>query len=226
MKIGIFGDSFAEKNHAGTGLIWYDILQKNHGHQVECFGESGSSIAFSADLINHFAQQYDLVIWCLTLPGRFTLPDVVNGRRVHISGAYDKCTSSDLEIAKKHKICIDYLTHVFEWQTEKFIAKCVALHLQTIHDNIMIIPCFAAPLDCDFNLYTLNEKEAQHYFPGKSMPEIYQKYHDIRPGHLTEENQVILAQLINQNLSPGIFQTSYDNFVTPVKPFDRTFKKI
>lgn len=226
MKIGVFGDSFAEKNYAGTGLIWYDILQKDHGHQVECFGESGSSILFSAELIHKTAQLYDLVIWCLTTPGRFSLPNMINGRRVHVTTSQDQCVAKDLEIAKKHSVCVDYLKYVFEWETENLIGRALASYLQTTHGNVMILPCFPPPLSSQFNLYTLCENEAQHYFPGQSIPKIYQEYQDVRPGHITQENQAILAGLINQNLVPGIFQTSYDNFVAPVKPFDQAFKKL
>jgi hypothetical protein len=75
-------------------------------------------------------------------------------------------------------------------------------------------------------LYTLCEQEADYYFPGKTIPEIYQFYHDLRPGHITSENQKILAELINKNLSPGIFQASYDDFIKPTQPLHVTFKPL
>jgi hypothetical protein len=72
----------------------------------------------------------------------------------------------------------------------------------------------------------LCEWEAQFYFPNKTIPEIYQVARDLRFGHLTDENNLILAKLINANLQPGIFQTEYSNFVTPIQPFDNCFGKL
>jgi hypothetical protein len=225
MKIGVFGDSYADKGFkTSSNLIWYNMLEHLYGHQVDCFGEGGSSIMFSADLIQQKAKDYDLVIWCLTNPGRFTLPHVINGRNIHITTSWDKCNIPDAEISKKHNVCIDYLKYIFDWNTESFIGKCIVSYLQNMHGNILVIPCFPAPLDAVFNLYTVCEQEANHYFPGKTIPEIYQLYQDMRPGHLTIENQKILAELINANLNPGIFQAGYDDFVKPTQPLLGTFR--
>ena len=227
MKIGVFGDSYADKGYKKcTNHIWYNFLEHVYGHQVDCFGESGSSIMFSADLIQQKAKSYDLVIWCLTTPGRFTLPHVINGRNVHVTTSSDKCKISDVEISKKHSICIDYLKYIFDWDTENFIGKCRVSYLQNIHNNILVIPCFAPPLNAEFNLYTLCQQEANHYFPEKTIPEIYQFYQDLRPGHITCENQKILAELINKNLSPGIFTAGYDNFIKPTQPLHVTFNPL
>jgi hypothetical protein len=219
MNIGVFGDSYAEKKSSGT--IWYRLLQDKHGHTVESFGEGGSSINFSARLIDQLAKNYDLVIWCVTTPGRFSFQ--VENYQHHITTAWDQYQGPNLEIAKKHQVSIEYLKYMFDWEEENFVGRSVVSYIMTQHNNIMIIPCFPPPLDAKFNLYTLCEQEARYYFPGKTIPEIYQKYEDLRPGHISDENQKILAELINNNLRPGIFQTSYDNFVKPSLPFERVF---
>ena len=227
MKIGVFGDSFADKSYqfSKSPAIWYNFL-KNHNHTVECFAEAGSSILFSAELIKKHFQNYDLVIWCLTTPGRFSLPHIVNNRSYHITTANDICTNKDSEVITKHKICVDYLKYIFDWETENLINKSLVAYLQNECGNLLIIPCFPPPLDVEFNLYKLCEWEADFYFPGKSIPEIYQKYQDLRPGHITVDNQRILAELINQQLTPGVFQTSYTNFINPQLPIDKIFQKL
>lgn len=227
MKIGVFGDSYAEKNYqdSSTPIIWYSFL-KNYNHTVECFGESGSSILFSAELIKKHYQNYDLVIWCLTTPGRFSLPHTVNDRSYHVTTANDTCTSKDFEIITKHKVCVEYLKYIFDWESENLVSKSLVLYLQSVCKNLLIVPCFPPPLNADFNLYKLCEWEADFYFPGQSIPEIYQKYQDLRPGHITEENQKILAELINDKLTPGIFQTDYSNFIQPTLPIDKVFQKL
>jgi hypothetical protein len=144
---------------------------------------------------------------------------------VHVTTAWDQCNFSDIEIQKKHSVCIDYLKYIFDWETENLVGRSLVSYFQSVHHNIMVIPCFSPPLSAKFNLYNLCEWEANFYFPGKNIPEIYKSYQDLRPGHITQENQKILAQLLNQNLKPGIFQTSYDNFVKPTLPFEKAFKK-
>jgi hypothetical protein len=228
MKIGVFGDSYAEKGFVNTqhSQIWYNFLQRDYGHTIDCFGESGSSIVFSAKLIKQYALDYDLVIWCLTTPGRFSLPHTVNNRTVHITTAQDQRSFSDIEIQKKFLVCIDYLKYMFDWETENLIGFSLAQHLQNLYQNIMIVPCFLPPLSAEFNLYNLCQWEANFYFPEKSIPEIYKSYHDLRAGHLTQENQKILAELLNQNLKPGVFQTDYNSFVQPTQSLQKTFKKL
>jgi hypothetical protein len=222
MNIGVFGDSFADKTwHAD---IWWQLLKTEYGHQVECFGECGSSILFSAQHINRLAKNYDLIIWALTTPGRFSLQDKT--KTVHVKHSQDACSSSDLCVQKQIDICRDYLVHVFDWEQENFVGESIAFHLQEKYKNIMILPCFPAPLSAEFNLYQLCEREAQEYFPNKSIPDIYLEYQDLRPGHLTTDNQRILAKLINEKLQPGIFQTDYSNFVKSGQPIEQCFLKL
>ena len=219
MNIGVFGDSFAEKNSHET--IWFRLLQYKHGHSVTSFGESGSSINFSARLIDSLAKNYDLVIWCVTTPGRFSFQ--VDNRQHHVTTSQDKYYGNNIEIEKKHQTCVNYLKYVFDWEEENFIGRGVTSYITTQHNNVMLLPCFPPPLNSEFNLYTLCETEAQYYFPKKTYPEICQVYQDLRPGHISSENQEILAQLVNDNLQPGVFQTDYINFIKPSLPLEKVF---
>lgn len=222
MKIGVFGDSYAEKTASDD--IWFNILKNKYNHQVESFGQGGSSINFSARLIQQLASNYELVIWCVTTPGRFSFN--VDNIQHHVTTAWDRCNKDNIEISTKHRVCIEYLKYVFDWEEENFVGRSVVSYVTSTCTNVLVIPCFPPPLDSDFNLYTLCEQEAQHYFPKKSIPEIYQQFEDLRPGHITPENQEILAKLINNNLSPGIFQTSYSNFVKPTLPLEKVFRPL
>jgi hypothetical protein len=229
MKIAVFGDSFADKSHADSqDAIWYNFLQHEHGHEVTCWGEAGSSILFSAELIQKHARDYDLAIWCLTTPGRFSLPHNFHDsdRHVHVTAAWSQCLIDNIEIRKKHAACIDYLKYIFDWDTENFVGRAVVSYVQQQNPNLMVIPCFPPPLDTKFNLYTLCEWEAGFYFPGKTIPDIYQRYHDLRPGHISRQNQRLLADLISKELKPGVFQTSYENFQAPSQPMEEVFARL
>ena len=235
MKIGIFGDSFVEKKYflnTGNCKTWYYLLKDLYEHEVDVYGESGSSIMFSAKLIEQYAAQYDLVIWALTIPGCCSFYSHSNKKNYHFSSSNTMYSVDDVDIAKKVKIFLDYSKYVVDEQDENFLYRALVSHLTTIHQNIMVLPCFPYPLQTTFdlynffNLYAVSVKEAQHYFPNKNMAEISQNYMDIRPGHLTDQNHKILSKLINDNLSPKIFQTDFKNFVTPTDPLEKVFQKL
>lgn len=229
MKIGVFGDSYCDKARLNSDppVVWHNFLKQDYGHTIECFGEFGSSILFSAQLIEQHAVNYDLVIWCLTTPGRFSFPGPTpEERSYHVTTSWDECHTKDIDLAKKHAVCVDYLKYVFDWKNESFVGKSIVSYIQSTFSNIMIIPCFPPPLSANFNLYGLCEREAQAFFPGKELHEIYKDYRDIRAGHLTLENHEILARLVNDSLTPGVFQTSYDNFVSPTIPLEKIFIKL
>jgi len=228
MKIGVFGDSFCNKLRLNDNppSIWYNFLQQDYGHDIDCFGEAGSSIVFSAQLIEQRATDYDLVIWCVTTPGRFSFPEHEGPWHgsYHITSASDRCNTTNIDLANKHQACVDYLKYVFEWPTENLIGRSIVSYLQTQFSNIMIIPCFPGPLEAEFNLYDLSQREIDHYFPGKEFADIFKNYYDTRVGHLTLNNQKLLARFINDNLAPGLFQTNYDLFLPSTVPLEEIFK--
>jgi hypothetical protein len=217
MKIGVFGDSYADKN-AGND-VWFNRLFLDYGHDVTSFGEMGSSIMFSATLIQAHAKNFDLVIWCLTTPGRYSFQ--LNGKQYH--NVCERSTKDSSELSQKIQAYAQWLTYMYDRDEENFIGQTVVNYLQNMYDNIMIVPCFPEPLLDKNHLYQVCETETQHYFPGWPLHEVNQKYRDLRPGHLTAANQKILADMINNNLVPGVLNIDYNKFVTPTEPFENCF---
>ena len=221
MRIAVFGDSFAARQSAPQ--IWWQVL-KTFGHEVDCYGEPGSSIGFSARLIEQHAKNYDLAIWCVTTPGRFSIE--TSQGLVHTSG---RIHSDNVEVSAIGEAVESYRKYLFDWDTENLAGKALVAYLELRFKNILVIPSFPPPIythpdPIGFNLYILSEQEAKAYFPGKTLPEIYEKYHDLRPAHLTHVNNYRLAELINQNLKPGLFQTSYENFDHPTDLLENVFE--
>lgn len=213
MRIGVFGDSYAEKD--ANADAWWQRLIHDHNHDVVSYGVSASSIPFSMTLLEQFAAQHDFNIWCFTTPGRFSVP-------MHNTGFFHSAdwinTTGDLTAGldgnngEVIKVCQRYLKYVFDLKYENFVATLIANHFLEKMPNLMIIPCFDAPLFTKFNLYGLCSLEIQTIFPGRQTHEIYKKYQDIRVCHLTKKNNKILAHLINEHLVQGIFQADYENF--------------
>ena len=225
MKIGVFGDSFAAKHWFGD--IWWQCL-KDHGHDVTSYGEAGSSILYSAKIIDQHAHKFDFLIWALTCPGRISLK-INDSEHAHLTFKKHPskfCELEEFDFKKKLQTYNDYLKYLYVADDENMIGQAMAHYFMQKYQNLMIVPCFWLPLQVKFNLYKLSEWELQHLFSeNQSWDEIHQKYRDVRSGHLTNANNKILADLINQSLKPGIFQTEYSNFKSPDVPFDHLLHK-
>ena len=230
MKIGIFGDSFADSQT--TKDIWWKYLNSYYHHDVECFGESGSSIVFSARQIIDLYKNYDLIIWCVTSPNRLTIwhRTIFKETAVHITGRHHK-NHPDPEIQEQINIAEQYLTRVFDWPDGEFVGQCVVEFVKSKVSNLLIIPSFPAPIYQDaakakFNLFDLYCKETVNYFPGdQEIAEILDEYHDQRAGHFTTQTHQTLAKILTESLTPGIFETEYSNFLPPVELFENIFIK-
>ena len=76
-------------------------------------------------------------------------------------------------------------------------------------------------------MFDLCCKETVTYFPDqRGIAEIQDEYHDQRAGHFTAQTHQKLAELISPSLTPGLFQTDYNNFKEPVEPFENIFIKL
>jgi hypothetical protein len=223
MNIGVFGDSYAEKQSPIDA--WWQRLIHDHGHNVTSYGEAGSSISFSANLLAQFHNQHDFNIWCLTIPGRISAP-LGDGSFFHSTKHMDgqgnlKEVPVGFGTANKQSVNIHftlidtshkYLKYIFDWDYEVLVGKLLVDHYLKIIPNLMIIPCFGPPLDTEENLFKVCELEIQSVLPGKQVPEVYQEYWDKRSCHLTTTNNKILSNIVNQNLSPGILKIQHSDF--------------
>jgi hypothetical protein len=224
MKIGVFGDSYADKTQDESS-IWWGIIKQTTDHDVVCFGESASSMMFSAKKILENYHKHDLVIWCLTQSGRQTV--YWEGKPMHFSFGADFKNHPSKYVREQWSLFIDYWqSDLLDWENEKIMGKALVQYVSNVCKNVMIVPCFRDPLEYDFNLFDLSQREAEFYFGPKDAEQFYSKYRDLRPGHLSITNQRILAQEITAKLVPGIFQSDYSNFLDPAVPLDQMFKKL
>lgn len=227
MKIGVFGDSFAEQ--VWEDRIWWTVLNQM-GHDVTSHGEGGSSITFSALRLEQYAHEYDFNIWVLSAPCRISFRRRNTNDWIHaVSGAgAPMLADSTLTSLEKRKLEIikEYIAYLAEIDQEELVGESIARWMLIKHPNLMIIPGFSQPLsDIHFNLRHLSDWELSHYLSAADVHEFYTDYTEMRAAHLVDDNNKILAELINQNLTPGIFQTEYSNFVVPTVPFDQIGKK-
>ena len=228
MKIGVFGDSFCESQVGDNTVKWWYQLT-NCGHEVQSFGESGSSIVYTAQKIKTMAEKFDFIIWAVTEPNRISIDINEDPWTLHFTaGNYERYNNHRFkpETDSKLQIAVDYHKYVSDAEQNTFISECIVKHFLNCYKNLMVIPCFYDPLGHPkFNLWDLNEWEAKFYFPDLCVVEIYEKYFDMRPCHLSIENNKILAEQVANNLNHGIFQTEYKVFKPPVEPLEYYWKK-
>lgn len=180
------------------------------------YGLAGSSIWYSVRLLQKHAHDHDFLIWCVTTPGRLTLqtkeatpPDNwVNWRWI------EPITVPYKDVRRLQEIFRDYYLNLVDLEEDNLLQGSLVYRLMTLYPNLMVIACFPPPLQVPFDLWTLCCHEIKPCFDDEHQWRQWpQHYHDVRHGHLTQENHVILAQEIQDNLQPGIFQTSYEKFV-------------
>lgn len=226
MKIGVFGDSYAERRASNT---WWGYLS-NYGHEVTCFGEGGSSIVWSAKQILDRAQNFDFIIWCVTSSNRITVWHRNNFTEtyVHVLGTGGRFRD-DPELQQKIEVTEKYIQLAQDEVDREFTAQCVVERVKQLVPNLLMVPCFARPVydsvdSAGFNLFELYQKETSFYFPNRDLHDINQKFNDLRLGHFCESTHLTLAEQISKSLTPGIFSCDYSLFSDPTTPFDEIFK--
>lgn len=224
MKIGIFGDSFAHKDWKQR--IWWRELA-TMGHDITSYGEGGSSILFSALHVDKYAENYDFNIWVVSAPGRISFVREHSDNFLHaIAPARATTWTSHTDFTpleeRKLNAVKEWFVYLMDFEQETLIGESVARWLLAKHKNLMLVPGFSQPLsDTTFNLRAVSDWELTAYLSDSEIKKFYDNYIDQRAAHLSDENNKILAELINQNLNPGsIFQTEYSNFRIPTVPFN------
>jgi len=214
LKIGVFGDSFADRNFTN---MWYHYLEREYGHTVKSFGIRGTSIPFSAKLVDLYAGNFDLVIWAVTDSVRITVQDQKDLINLSPGVLGNKLTVHE-------EAYQSYIKYLYDQKESNFVATCVIKSLMFEHGNILVLPAFPNPLELPFSLYNLSEYEAQYYFANQSLSYVWNHYRDLRSGHISNANQIRLAELLNKNLVSGVFQATLEEFVVPTDPVEMLFE--
>lgn len=221
MKIGIFGDSYCDSKYTPAYPGWWQLLQQ-YSHDITCFGESSSSVLFSAKKIIEYGDKFDFIIWTVTTP--FRISTEINNEYYHFTNSNEHL-DIDSAYFKHAQAARDYLHYLVNINEQVLVSKALVNYVESKFSNLMTIACFPDPLKVDFNLYNLCSWEAECYFPGKQLHELYKEISDIRTCHLSIDNNKILAKLVAENLRPGTFVTDYSNFTKPKEPLEYYFKR-
>jgi hypothetical protein len=211
MKIGIFGDSFADFNNAfsnNENESWIASLQKTIDAKFGTYARSGTSLWYSFDLFLKNYQSYSHIVFCFTYPHRIHyLPEKFNGfEHVKDPGFIKFLPKDQLEFKEIFSV---YWKHLFNEKFDLFVCNQIFNVVQDIctQNNIKLVNLL--PFDTETGIYDISKREGDCYLglqaissleietsTSKRLPPIG----DRRWCHLTKENNDILAELIKKSI--------------------------
>jgi hypothetical protein len=151
MKIGIFGDSFADEKvyEKLPGKSWVEYLRTDYNYDVTSYGKAGTSIYYSYDLFLTQNHHYDKVIFVCTDIGRIALPHYINVKKdfdwlrhipnvntaeSHLSSKYHTHDS----IAAT-KAAIEYFKYLYDSKKEEVIQNLILNDIRTRRPDTVLM---------------------------------------------------------------------------------------
>ena len=218
MKIGIFGDSYANLKE-NTTPTWVDILSEKYN--ITNFGIPGSGLFYSINEIKKHHLKYDKIILVVTDPGRLQLPDWIDAGKDKLNkfftGLYDfklvvptsNFTNEVIKEAVKQ-----YFIYLQNQVYDRYVHSLMVADIKTIRPNIILIPSFGSSsfVFTGASMYDITLKENTAW--GFADPAIIaEKYRDRRNCHMTAENNVIFAGEVEKWINGEPVHINLDDFV-------------
>lgn len=222
MKIGIFGDSFAQE--AGTGS-WVTMLSEKH--EVNCNAFCGTSLFHCYQtMLQTDMSLFDIVIVAVTNAGRLYTGYDIDIEKPYLSGIetamYHKKTASAADIDRINA-GISYYLHLMEDSYINYVQESI------VRDIIDLVPCKLILLPSFLHSYTptLNRYVSEYINSNFSLyciTEMERQILNVNPGsiekdtlynHMCEDNNRILCSYITDLLSGRQKKLSLDLFVSP-----------
>lgn len=226
MKIGIYGDSYADFYPTWTHS-WASYLREMIGGeiQIDNYAKGGSSIYFSYKNFLETNDLYDLVIFLATEPHRYPIkfqPSVSKQTHYITSIPHieqiEKHSGTILTVEEK-----TFLVNLRGWfnsSSEEYnmdMADIMLSNIEHIHDNAIIYPCFIQSFKKErFRKYNLDPLlHPMHSFWHRQLELL-----DIDPntftaiekhtlaGHLTPEFNQYFAKVLYSKITTGVWDHS------------------
>jgi len=220
MKIAVYGDSFGGINltnipgdNEDRGKSWVQVLSEKYN--VTNFSAGGTSLFYSYEIFLQQNKNFDYNIFLITEPNRLTLNNVDNEHFKHFNLAMLDVFSKVTENSNtgNDKKVIDALLGYYSYiHNQKYIDICHALMVNSIiniNQNSLIIPCFPTSIPGNTSLVEITDYELLDQIlylkdKGYRMWKLIDNkwtFADYRKCHLSEENNRILANIIDNSIT-------------------------
>lgn len=246
MKIGIYGDSFAEilKNKHGAHCWVYRLLEQYP--DSENLSRSGTSLFWSYDVLLQTYQRFDKIIFLATQPNRLSLIETAESTPWFLR---QRLTDNNLsaELRQKYKSLLEYFLYV---STDSNVMRKESLFFELVIERILKIPVPALVIPAfEVNYFNGPTKLGLHNvvameqsYWGKKWTKFFNKQHngssafsagdlwDNRQCHMTNPNNAILFDKISNilptltqgteltiNLDDFVLPDSFENYIYPLE---------
>jgi hypothetical protein len=231
MKIGIFGDSFADcswypwaETDTNIGPGWPELLATNYN--LVNYAHGGSSLFYSYQLFLKHHSQFDKVIFVTTACERFYTNLVETKTIFHVVPGTDFKKRSQVEKDRGHHINAkiveaagDYVLYVLDSKKERLFSDLMIDNITCIRPDTIIIPALHAKESSTVTVGEISKLENTFY----NMTDQLFKLHnltDLRKCHLTDENNTMVYEKIKDILTgkSNHFNLTNEDFRIPLKP--------
>ena len=171
MKIGIYGDSFADPGSGEYTHSWVNYLVKlieqdtKQSIQVDNYARGGSSLYFSYKNLLETGKKYDLVIFLATEPHRYPNPVTIMDRPIYITSIPHIENIENTQAGKLPKDTLELFRNLRGWflvpnfEFNEDMSDLMMNEIEKLHHNIIIYPCFINSFKEErFKRYKLDSK--------------------------------------------------------------------
>lgn len=220
MIVGIFGDSFADPQKWSLPHGWTSLLSATYNYHVKNFALTSSSLFWSYSKLVKHIDEVDLVIFVATSSDRlYHFDDKLQALSTpwsvdfNLTNNTGKVNISNRPLFKAAK---EYFRHLQQPDFNAYVHKQVIKSIYELCDQknkkLILIPAFKENVPYQtifsFPLFDITSKELEATFNDtKFRPET-----PMRVNHMSEENNIRLAKIINDLLQGNLPTVTIDDF--------------
>jgi hypothetical protein len=209
MKIGVFGDSYAEHTAANPAhLEWWQYVQQCPNIEIDNYGFGGSSLYYTWKQFHTHQHKYDKVIVCLTKPNRLWMPHLPKdwqSEHVHALDALKHRTFKNPYAARIMKNALtSYYKYIVNLEEQQDIWKLQIADIKRTRPDGLYLACFP------------DDEIISDYMPlfeiSKLDGDLIGTQRDTRANHFNDKNCRIFAKKIETWIQTNQFSLDIEDF--------------
>ncbi len=228
MKIGVFGDSYADEHHSkffASYPSWMEILRSKYSLDVTSFGFSATSLFYSYKKLLEHKHEFNKVIFLITSPGRIMIPDdipVTNKKYKHVNSQrsarfnitqieskLEPGTDSDLQVLKAAE---SYFLYLYDAEKEELFHNMLLKKIKEDNPDVIFINTISDLQDTN----SLSCIARMEIVESGLDEDLFNGFTDNRVCHLSKRNNEILADKMYSWLNGAPVHINLNEFEVPL----------